>query len=387
MPRIVLVPAATPVARPPALIVAAAAVPEDHTTLAVRFCVVPFVYVPVAVNCNVVPDTIEGFAGVIAIETSAAAVTVKFVDPEIAPEVAFIKEVPTATPVARPPALIVEVAGTAELHVTLAVKFCVVLLLNVPVAVNCCVRPAAIEGFAGVTAMDTSVADVTVKVVEPEIAPDVAFIKEVPAATPVAKPPAVMVAVAGVAELHVTLAVRFCVVLLLNVPVAVNCCVRPAAIEGFAGVTAMDTSVGAVTVKSTVLETVPEVALIPAVPAAIPVAKPLAVIVAAAGVLEVQATLAVRFCVEPSVNVPVAVNCTVSPAAIDGLTGVTAIETSVGAVTVKSADAKMLPEVAVIVDVPMPTPVARPVLPMSATPVLAELQFTLPVILAVLPSL
>jgi hypothetical protein len=38
---------------------------------------------------------------------------------------------------------------------------------KVPVAVNCSVLPFAIEGFAGVTATDTSVAEVTVRVVDP----------------------------------------------------------------------------------------------------------------------------------------------------------------------------------------------------------------------------
>jgi hypothetical protein len=38
----------------------------------------------------------------------------------------------------------------------------------------------------------------------------------------------------------------------------------------------------------------------------------------------------VRFCVFPSLNVPVAVNCWVAPLMIEGLAGVTAIEVSVG---------------------------------------------------------
>ena len=41
------------------------------------------------------------------------------------------------------------------------------LSLKVPVAVNCCVAPLAIDGFAGVTAIDCSVAAVTVSTVEP----------------------------------------------------------------------------------------------------------------------------------------------------------------------------------------------------------------------------
>ena len=58
--------------------------------------------------------------------------------------------------------MIVATAGVADAHVTWLVRFCVLLSLYVPVAVNCCVVPFAIDGFAGVTAIDCSVAAVTV---------------------------------------------------------------------------------------------------------------------------------------------------------------------------------------------------------------------------------
>jgi hypothetical protein len=102
--------------------------------------------------------------------------------------------VPAATPVANPPAVIVAVPAVCELQVTVLVKFCVELSENVPVAVNCCVVPFAIEGFAGVTAIDTSVAEVTVSKVDPLTVPDVAMIVLVPAAFAVAIPPVVIVA-------------------------------------------------------------------------------------------------------------------------------------------------------------------------------------------------
>jgi hypothetical protein len=85
----------------------------------------------------------------------------------------------------------------------------VVPSLNVPVAVNCCVAPLVIDGFAGVTAIDCNVAAVTVNTVEPFIAPEVALIVEVPTPAPVARPAGVMVAVAVVPEDQVTLDVRF----------------------------------------------------------------------------------------------------------------------------------------------------------------------------------
>ena len=76
---------------------------------------------------------------------------------------------------------------------------------------NCCVNPFAIEGFAGVTLIDVSVAAVTVRTVEPLTLPKVALIDEVPAPTPLARPPVVIVATLVVADTHVTLAVMFCV--------------------------------------------------------------------------------------------------------------------------------------------------------------------------------
>jgi hypothetical protein len=72
-------------------------------------------------------------------------------------------------------------------------------------------------GLIGVTAIDTSVAEVTVSVVDPDILPDVAVIVVEPAATDVAKPlePAVLLiaATAAADELQLTAAVKSCVVL------------------------------------------------------------------------------------------------------------------------------------------------------------------------------
>jgi hypothetical protein len=73
----------------------------------------------------------------------------------------------------------------------------------------------ATAGFVGVTAIDFSVAAVTVSTVEPTTDPEVALIVLVPTATAVASPPAPIVAVPVVPEAHVTEAVRFCVLLSL----------------------------------------------------------------------------------------------------------------------------------------------------------------------------
>jgi hypothetical protein len=72
-----------------------------------------------------------------------------------------------------------------------------------------------IVGLAGVTAIDCSVAAVTVSKVEPTTDPDVALMLLVPTPAPVAKPPVVIVAVPGVPKAHVTEFVKFCVLLSL----------------------------------------------------------------------------------------------------------------------------------------------------------------------------
>jgi len=85
------------------------------------------------------------------------------------------------------------------------------------VAVNCWVAPLAMLGLAGETSMETSVAEVIVSVVEPDMLPDVAVIVVVPAAAETANPlePAalLMAATPPADELQVTVLVSFCVVL------------------------------------------------------------------------------------------------------------------------------------------------------------------------------
>ena len=60
-----------PVARPDALTVATAEFEEDQVTELIRFCVLPSVKVPVAVNCCEAPTEIVELAGVTAIEFNA----------------------------------------------------------------------------------------------------------------------------------------------------------------------------------------------------------------------------------------------------------------------------------------------------------------------------
>jgi hypothetical protein len=84
-------------------------------------------------------------------------VTVRVVDPATEPNVARIVVEPAPAPVASPVVLIVATPLADELQATDVVRFWVVPSLKVPVAVNCCVVPATIDGLAGVTASDVSV--------------------------------------------------------------------------------------------------------------------------------------------------------------------------------------------------------------------------------------
>lgn len=65
-----MLPVPTLLAKPALLIVATAVLLELQVTVLVKSRVVPSLYVPVAVNCCVVPLTIEAFAGVTASDTN-----------------------------------------------------------------------------------------------------------------------------------------------------------------------------------------------------------------------------------------------------------------------------------------------------------------------------
>jgi hypothetical protein len=295
------------------------------------------------------------------------------------PEVAEIVVVPVATVVATPLAEMVAVVGADDAQVTVDVRFCVEPSVYVPVAVNGCVSPLATLGFAGVTAMETSVAGVTVSVVLPVKLPDVAEIVVVPTARVEARPLAAMVAVVVLDDAQVAVEVRFCVEPSVYVPVAVNCCPTPLATLGFAGATATETSTGGSTVSPVVPVTPPDIAEMVVVPAARVVARPVAAMVAAAGVDDAQVAVEVRFCVEPSVYVPMAVNCCVSPASTTGFAGVTAMVATTAGSTVSVVLPVMLPEVAEMLGVPAAWEVARPPAAIVAAATLLDAQVTVEV--------
>lgn len=104
-----------------------------------------------------VPAAIEGLDGVMEMETRVAAVMVRVVWADVEPETAVMVAEPTELAVARPVALI-DAAEDDVLQVTELVRFCCEPSLKYPVAVNCCVVPAAIEGSFGETEIEDRVA-------------------------------------------------------------------------------------------------------------------------------------------------------------------------------------------------------------------------------------
>lgn len=184
--------------------------------------VLPSLNFPVAFSCSEVPFAMRGFVGDMMIETRCAVETVSPVSPLTDPTDAMMVVVPVARLLANPWLLILTAAGFDEAHSAAAVTSCVLLSLKVPVAVNCLLVPTAMLEFVGVTAIETSVAPVTVRLALPVTDPEVAEMVAVPAATPLAKPDEFTDAVPVAEDDHVT-DVSNCVLPSSKLPVAVNC--------------------------------------------------------------------------------------------------------------------------------------------------------------------
>jgi hypothetical protein len=95
-------------------------------------------------------------------ETSVALVTVIVVEPVTPEWVAEMVALPTPTPLTRESPTApgsVAIASSEDPQVASPVRSCVVESEKVPVAVNGCDVPRAIEGAAGVTAIETSLTE------------------------------------------------------------------------------------------------------------------------------------------------------------------------------------------------------------------------------------
>jgi hypothetical protein len=303
--------------------------------------VLPSLNVPMAENCWLVVAAIVASPGMMASEARLAALTVTADVPLTEPEAAVIVVVPRFRAVASPLAVIDATPVFEELHVAVPVMSCVDPSEKVPIAVNCCKVPREIERFAGVTAIEVTVAPVTVSVALEEMPTDVAVMAELPAAIAMARPGtplALMLAAAEFPDVHCAELVMFCVLPSENVPVAMNCVVVPGAIDAVNGEIEIARNAALVTVTVALEEMPPEVAVTVAEPTPVAIASPkvpFALIATSDELPDVHCTDAVRFCVLPSVKVPVAASCTLVPSASAALAGDTASEASAAALTVK----------------------------------------------------
>ena len=122
------------------------------------------------------------------IETRLAEFTVSEVLPVTEPNVAEILVLPTFLAVARPLTVIEAIPTDEDCHLATPVTSCVVPSENVATALYCCVSPRGSAALAGVTAIETTVAEVTVSTAVAEIEPEAAVMVVLPAATPCANP-------------------------------------------------------------------------------------------------------------------------------------------------------------------------------------------------------
>ena len=260
----------------------------------------PSLNVPIATNAIEVRTAILGFTGVMLMPTRCAVVTVRPVDPLIVPKAAVMVVLPVATLVATPVLAIVATAAFAELQTTAPETSCVLASLNDPVAANCFVVPAAIPEFAGVTASETRVAPVTVRVAVPDTEPDPAVIVVVPVPKLVASPLPSTEATAPDEDDQVTDDSNW-VLPSSKFPTALNCSVVPNAIEAFAGLTEIDVRCAATTVSTLLSLNDEYFAVIVVEPAARVVASPPPSTVATDVEDELQVTPPLRSALVPSV--------------------------------------------------------------------------------------
>jgi hypothetical protein len=150
--------------------------------------VLPSLNVPVAVQPSVDAGARTALAGVTAIETSVAELTVSGVEAVTLSSVALMFAFPGATALATPTDAIVATPTLSDAHVTSLVMICVLESLNVPVAVNDELVAGAMVRPTGVTEIDSSVAFVTSSVTDAVAEPSVAMIVEEPAVRPFASP-------------------------------------------------------------------------------------------------------------------------------------------------------------------------------------------------------
>lgn len=105
----------------------------------------------------------------------------------------------------------VAMVGLDDVHVATLVTSWLLASLKTAVTKNCSVAPIVMDGLTGLMINPVNVGAMTVDGVLPAIDPRVAVIVVVPEFTPVALPPALMVATVPSEDDHMTELVRFAV--------------------------------------------------------------------------------------------------------------------------------------------------------------------------------
>ncbi len=140
---------------------------DDQVVTALIFCVEPSLNVPVATNCRNTPSGIVLSAGVTAIESKVAFVTVRLAVAEMLLSDAVMTVLPAVDPAtARPLLLTLAIVGCEELQVTKAEMFWLLPFEKLPIAVNCWSVYLAILALVEVSVIDIRSAGEMVSKVE-----------------------------------------------------------------------------------------------------------------------------------------------------------------------------------------------------------------------------
>jgi hypothetical protein len=220
------------------------------------------VKVPTAAKLNCVVTAMVASEGATSIELRLALSTSRFVWPLIPPAVAAITVEPGATLVAVPTEDIVATEVDEEFQLTAPelARLRVLPSTKVPLAMKRRLVPFAMIGLVGETdtavRLDKSTERSAVLLNTPPN--DAVMETGPPTLLPTARPVlVVMNTIPGCEEVHVQTLVTSCVLLSLNVPIAVNCCCVPQPMVLFPGLITMDTGVAVVTVRLAVICGVP----------------------------------------------------------------------------------------------------------------------------------
>lgn len=201
-----LVPTATPVAKPLALMVAAVLDAQVTVASCATLAAVPSVITPLAVNCVVLPTVTDAGLGAIDKLANTAALTVKVTVLDGTPAIlAVMVVVPTPTLDTLPAAFTVATAGLLDVQVTAPETSAVVPSEYVAIVMKVAGNPFATDAVVLDTVSETTTATVTFNAAVGELIPArLAVTVVLPTATPVATPVAAILAVAGVAVVQVT---------------------------------------------------------------------------------------------------------------------------------------------------------------------------------------